>query len=243
MSPWNARFGRAAAFARREALAMAALLGLALLAGSFLEIAEDVAEGDTLAVDRAVLSALREPGLPKDPVGPDWLTTAAADVTALGSLAILTLVVLVICGLFLSLGHRRQAAIMLLASLGGLAWSEGVKALLDRSRPEEMYRVVEAVNASFPSGHTLLSASVYLTLGALVASFAAKRRVRAFALVTAIVLTILVGLSRVFLGVHWASDVLGGWCLGGAWALACWLALWLWNGGWRDAGSSRSGQA
>ena len=239
MSFWHARIGRAAAFARREVLAVAALLGLTLLAGAFFEIAEDVVEGETLAFDRGVLLALREPGLPKDPLGPDWLTTAAADVTALGSLIVLALVVLVISGLFLSLGHRRQAAIMLLASIGGLVWSESIKAILDRTRPEEAYRVVAAMNASFPSGHTLLSASVYLTLGALVASFAQKRRVRAFALVTAIVLTGLVGLSRVFLGVHWASDVMGGWCLGGAWALACWLALWLWNGGWR-AGAAKT---
>ena len=138
MSFWRPTVSRAAAFARREALAVAALMGLALLAGSFLEIADDVAEGDTLAIDRGLLSALREPGRAADPIGPDWLTTAAADVTALGSIAVLTLVVGVIAGLFVSLGHRRQAAIMLLASLGGLAWSESMKALFDRTRPEEM---------------------------------------------------------------------------------------------------------
>ena len=230
---WLPTVSRAAAFARREALAVAALMGLALLVASFIEIADDVAEGDTLAIDRSVLLALREVGRASDPIGPAWLTTAAADLTSLGSIAVLTLVVMVMVGLFVSLGHRRQASIMLLASLGGLAWSESMKALFNRSRPEEIYRVVEAVNASFPSGHTILSASVYLTLGALVSSFATKRRVRAFALVTAIIVAVLVGLSRVFLGVHWASDVLGGWCLGGAWALACWLGLWLWNAGWR----------
>ena len=97
-------FSRAAAFARREALAMGALLTLALLAGGFLEIAEDVMEGDSQNFDRAVLLALREHGGPNDPIGPDWLTTAAADLTSLGSIAVLTLVVLAIGGLFVSLG-------------------------------------------------------------------------------------------------------------------------------------------
>jgi len=226
-------FLKAARFARREAMAVGALLTLALLTGSFLEIADDVAEGDTQAIDHAVLNALRVPAGPNDPIGPDWLTTAAADITALGSIAVLTFVVLVVGGLFASLKHFRQASILVLASLGGVAWSQSLKAIFDRTRPEEIYRIVEVENASFPSGHSMLSAAIYLTLGALIASFAQKRRVRAFALITAIIATIMVGCSRVFLGVHWASDVLAGWCLGGAWAMACWLALWVWDRGWR----------
>ena len=124
---------------------------------------------------------------------------------------------------------------MLAASVGGLVWSQTLKAIFDRARPEEMFRVVEGINASFPSGHAMLSASIYLTLGALVSSFTKKRRVRAFALSAAFIVTALVGASRVFLGVHWLSDVLAGWCLGGAWALACWLGLWLWEHRWPRA--------
>lgn len=224
---------RAADFARREILAVCALLGLALLAGSFLEIADDVAEGDTEAIDRSILLALREHAAPHDPIGPEWLTIAAADLTSLGSIAVLTLVVAVVCGLFASLRHFRQAGLMLAASVGGLVWSETLKGIFERTRPEEMFRIVEAHNASFPSGHTLLSASIYLTLGAFAASFAKRRRIRAFCLTAAILATLLVGTSRAFLGVHWASDVLAGWCLGAAWALACWLALWALDRRWR----------
>jgi undecaprenyl-diphosphatase len=227
------RIMRAATFARREWLAAAALFGLALLAGSFLEIADDVAEGDTEAIDRGILLALRQHAAPHDPIGPDWLTTAAADLTALGSIAVLTLVVALVAGLFASLRHFRQAGAMLVASVGGLVWSETLKSIFSRTRPEEMFRIVEAHNASFPSGHSMLSAAIYLTLGALAASFSKRRRVRAFCLTTAILATLLVGLSRAFLGVHWASDVLAGWCLGAAWALFCWLTLWALDRKWR----------
>ena len=233
----RAHVTRAATFARREALAVGALLGAALLAGAFLEIADNVAEGETQEIDLAILNALRVRAGPNDPIGPDWLTTAAADITALGSIAILAFVVLVVGGLFLSLGHRRQASILVLASLGGVAWSQTLKAVFSRTRPDEIYRIVEAHNASFPSGHSMLSAAVYLTLGALVASFAKKRRIRAFAVTTALAATVMVGFSRVFLGVHWASDVIAGWCLGGAWALACWLALWTWDRRWKRGDS------
>lgn len=228
----------AAAFARREMLAVSAMLALALLAAAFLEIADDVAEGDTEAIDRSILLALRVHGGPGEPVGPGWLTTAAADITALGSIAVLAFVVLVVAGLFASLKHFRQASILVVASIGGLIWSQTLKAIFLRDRPEEMFRLVEVHNASFPSGHSMLSAAIYLTLGALVASFAAKKRIRAFCLSSAIVATIMVGVSRVFLGVHWASDVLAGWCLGAAWALACWLALWMWDRRWRIRGEA-----
>lgn len=214
-------------------MAVAALLALALLAGAFLEIADDVAEGDTAAIDRSVLLALRAHAAPQDPIGPDWLTTAAVDLTSLGSIAILALVVALMAGLFASLRHFRQAGAMLVASVGGLIWSETLKSIFSRTRPEEMFRIVEAHNASFPSGHTMLSAAIYLTLGALAASFSKRRRVRAFCLTAAGLATVMVGLTRVFLGVHWASDVLAGWCLGAAWALTCWLALWLLDRKWR----------
>lgn len=233
MNPLRRPLGRAAAFARREAMAKGALLILVLLAWGFLKIADDVTEGETQAFDLSVLLALRASGAPNDPIGPDWLTTAAVDLTSLGSIAVLSLIVLVIGGLFVSLGHRRQATILLVASVGGLIWSQSLKAIVGRARPDEMFRVVEAVNASFPSGHATLSACIYLTLGALVASFAKGRTVRMFALAAAGAITVLVGVSRVYLGVHWLSDVLAGWCLGGAWALVCWLGLWVWDGRWR----------
>lgn len=217
------------AFARREFRILAGLLALTLLAAAFLNIADEVAEGDTSAIDLAILTALRQPGASHTPIGPEWLMVAAADLTALGSIAVLGVIVLVVGGLFASVGRARQAIVLIVASGGAVMWSQGLKAIFNRPRPQEIFHAVEVVNSSFPSGHAMLSASVYLTLGALAARFSTRLRLRVFALAAAIALTLVVGLSRVFLGVHWPTDVLAGWCVGAAWALGCSLAEGLWE--------------
>lgn len=223
------RLNELGAWVKRETAMAVGLLLVAVLITGFLMVADEVMEGETAALDAAVLDLLRRAGEPHTPVGPEWLTIAAADLTALGSIAVLGVVVLIVGGLFLSIGKPRQATVLVAASAGAVAWSQGLKALFDRPRPEAVYHVVEVVNASFPSGHAMLSAGVYLTLGALVSRFSTRRRVRVFALTAAISLTFLVGVSRVFLGVHWPTDVLAGWSVGAAWALACWLAETAWE--------------
>jgi len=217
------------ASARREVGATAALLVLALGGLAFLSIADEVAEGETRALDLAILLALRRPGENRDLVGPDWLHVAAIDVTALGSLAVLGLLVLLAGAVMACLERWGEAVLLLVGAGGGLAISQGLKALFVRERPDLAYRAVEAVNASFPSGHAMLSAVVFLTLGALGARFSERRRLKALALSAAVGLSLLVGVSRIYLGVHWASDVLAGWCLGAAWAMACWLAALAWT--------------
>lgn len=217
------------ALARREVGLLAALLGLALATQVFLMIADEMAEGETHKLDLAVLLSLRQGADPSTPLGPRWLTTAAMDITALGSVTVLTLLVLFVSGLFAALRRRREAVVLLLASTGGVALSQGLKLLFGRDRPPPDLHLVEAINASFPSGHAMLSAVVYLTLGALTARFARTRRVKVFALVGAAAVALLVGMSRVYLGVHWPSDVLAGWSLGGAWALAWWLGVQGWD--------------
>ncbi|MDB5468694.1 MAG: phosphoesterase [Caulobacter sp.] len=212
--------------ARREAAAVSALLVAVVGLFIFLNVAEEVAEGETLALDRSILMMLRMTDDPTVTVGPLWLRTALMDFTSLGSVAVLTLVVLLIVGLFASLRRWRDAGLLLVASVGGVTISQILKVVFARARPDESLRLVEAVNASFPSGHAMLSAVVYLTLGALVSRFAKSRRIKAFALAAGVLLTLLVGFSRVFLGVHWPTDVLAGWCVGAAWAMVCWLAAW-----------------
>ena len=112
---------------------------------------------------------------------------------------------------------------------GDLVITNLLKDVFQRDRPPAVLHVVRAINASFPSGHAALSATVFLTLGALVAHFAERRRVRVYALTTAVILSLLVGCSRVYLGVHWPTDVLGGWCVGAAWALLWWGAAIAWE--------------
>ena len=114
-----------------------------------------------------------------------------------------------------------------------MALSQGLKALFGRERPDVALRAVEAMNPSFPSGHAMLSAAVFLTLGVLSAHYVGRKRVKAYVVAAALTATLLVGVTRVYLGVHWPSDVLAGWALGAAWAMACWLAAWAWDRPWR----------
>jgi undecaprenyl-diphosphatase len=210
--------------ARRELGAACALLVAALGAMGFLAIAEDVAEGETRALDLSVLKALRVGGDPHALVGPHWLHIAATDITALGSVTVLGLIILLAFALLASLRRWTEGVLLVAGAGGGLLISQGLKRVFERERPDLVYRAVEAVNASFPSGHAMLSAVVFLTLGVLAARFAERRRVKVLAVGAAVLVSLLVGASRVYLGVHWASDVVAGWCVGAAWAMACWLA-------------------
>jgi len=210
--------------AKRELAATTALLVLTLGAWGFLSIADEVAEGETRALDLAVLKALRVDGLPDALIGPKWLHIAAGDITALGSLAVLGLLILLAFALLASLRRWSEGLMLLIGAGGGLAISQTLKHVFERERPALAYRAVEAANPSFPSGHAMMSAVVFLTLGVLAARFADRRRVKLLAVSAAVLISLLVGMSRVYLGVHWASDVLAGWCVGAAWAMVCWLA-------------------
>jgi undecaprenyl-diphosphatase len=209
----------AAAFTRLSALLLAIT---ALLA--FAGLAAEVLQGETLAFDRAVLLALRNPANPADPLGPTWFEEAARDVTGLGSHTILIGLTLGVA-ILLALIRKRGAALLVLGSItGAMLISAGLKVLFQRPRPDLVPHAVEVYTASFPSGHAMLSAATYLTLGAIIAQVQASWHTRSYVIFVAILTTILVGASRVYLGVHWPTDVLAGWCLGAAWALLCWLA-------------------
>jgi undecaprenyl-diphosphatase len=209
------------------------LLGLfVIVAGTFgfIQLAGEVMEGDTTAFDDYVLRAMREPD-PKDPskvtdepVGPEWLEKAQRDVTALGGYTVLTLVTLAVVG-FLRLDGKRAVMWFVVASIvSGYLVTMGLKDVFQRERPS----VVEPVGGpemtySFPSGHSMMSAIIYLTLGALLARMVTKRRLKFYFLLLAVLLTAMVGTSRVFLGVHYPTDVVAGWLAGLVWATFCWL--------------------
>lgn len=208
-----------------------ALLSLALATGSiylFAELADAMVEGDTREIDQLVLLAFRSADDLSDPLGPRWLEEMMRDFTALGSVGVLTTLSVTVVG-FLALTGRRYAARMVMYSLlSGVLVSHLLKWGFDRPRPDLVSHGMTVYTQSFPSGHAMLSALVYLTLGALLARTESDPRVKVYLLTVAALLTVMVGVSRLYLGVHWPTDVLAGWVVGAGWALVCWLAmLWL----------------
>lgn len=194
----------------------------------FVELADDMREGDTRDFDHAILLAFREPHDLADPIGPRWFEEVMRDFTALGGHAVLSSIVLAVVG-FLVLTRKRRFALMVALSVtAGMGLSSLLKYVFARPRPDLVAHATEVYTHSFPSGHAMLSAVVYLTLGALLARSRAESHVKIYLLSVAGLLTLMVGISRVYLGVHWPSDVLAGWAIGAAWAVACWLVmLWL----------------
>lgn len=194
----------------------------------FLELAELIDDGTVHAADRELLLALRVPGNVADPLGPAWFEEAARDFTALGSMGVLALVTAAACGYLVVIRRGTSALLVALAIGGGTLVSTVLKSFFQRARPDLVPHAMEVYTASFPSGHAMLSAVAYLTLGTMLMRLQDGWRAKAYVLAVALLLTLLVGASRVYLGVHWPSDVLAGWALGAAWAMACWaLLLWL----------------
>ncbi len=206
--------------AGRRRFAYVGAIAAAVLLGGFGVIADAVSDGDTLDFDNTVLMALRTPGDPAEPIGPAWFNEAVRDVTGLGSFSVLGIVVILVFA-YLALVHKQRTGwFMVFAVLGGTILSTVLKALFDRPRPE-LTGVAKVFTASFPSGHATVSAVVFLTIGAMLAEASPERRLQVFYIGAAIVLTVLVGISRIYLGVHYPTDVLAGWSLGAAWALLC----------------------
>jgi undecaprenyl-diphosphatase len=202
---------------------LAPVLALSVLVTLFIKIAGEVLEGDARAYDLLILQLCRVPGHPDLPIGPQWLQEGIRDLTALGSPSVLVLTVCAVWG-FLMLARQRFMAWLTMGSAGGgVLMAMLLKSLFTRARPDAAFHSMLATGYSFPSGHAMMSAVVFLTLAALVARITPRWHLRAYALGAAAVLTGLVGLSRIYLGVHWASDVAAGWAAGAAWALLCWL--------------------
>ncbi|MFD1696950.1 phosphatase PAP2 family protein [Roseibium aestuarii] len=175
-------------------------------------------------LDQAVLEWFRNPDDLADAWGPAWFEEAAGEITTLGSYTFILLLSLVVVG-FLALYQRILAAVFIvLAISGGSLVSTVFKMLFERPRPDVVEHMDRTFTYSFPSGHALISAMAYLTLAAVAARFVDRPWARRYLMACAVALAFLVGTSRVYLGVHWPSDVFAGWCLGTAWAGICWLA-------------------
>ncbi|WP_199688138.1 phosphatase PAP2 family protein [Noviherbaspirillum sedimenti] len=227
-------------FAEKSALLTMAVAATAFYV--FSELADEVSEGETRAFDEAVLLAFRNPQNLSDPLGPRWLEEMMRDFTALGSFGVLTVLTLVVIG-FLVLVRKRHAALMVAgAVIGGVLASHLLKWVFDRSRPDLVPHGAFVTSQSFPSGHAMLSAVVFLTLGALLARSQENVRLKIYFLSIAACLTVVVGISRIYLGVHWPTDVIAGWVVGIGWALLCWLTmLWLQGRGKVEPESNNNG--
>ena len=207
----------------QEAGVLLAALAIVLALLVFSKTAGEMMEGDLRELDDGVLRMMRSADDPSVPIGPAWLVQVAIDVTALGGTAVLALILVVVLGYLALEGRYDAIALIVVATAGGGAVSELLKWWFARKRPEIVPHLVNVGSASFPSGHSLLAVVTYLTLGAVLARFVPRRRSRTYCIVVSLLLALLIGLSRVYLGVHYPTDVLAGWSAGLAWALPCWL--------------------
>jgi undecaprenyl-diphosphatase len=208
---------------RQEAVVLLVTLVIVVALTGFIELAGELREGEMRSFDEWALHLPRRPDDPARLIGPSWLTESVTDLSALGSPTVLAIVLLSATG-YLVLQHRYDAAaLVVVASAGGGALSVGLKQVFGRGRPDVVPRLIQVNSLSFPSGHSMVALVIYLTLGALLARFATRRRVRVYVIANALSLTFLIGVTRICLGVHYPTDVLAGWSAGLAWALLCWL--------------------
>lgn len=204
----------------RTLLVLGAAAGLLL---AFIDLSEEVLTGETHAFDRTVLLALRINGDLSRPIGPHWMVGMFRDITALGSPTVITLMTAMAFLYLIVAGKRTTAFLVFLSIALGAATEKAMKLAFDRTRPDVVPHLVDVHSLSFPSGHAMLSAITYLTLAVLLAKAQNKPRIRAFVLSAGVFITLTIGISRVYLGVHWPTDVLGGWTAGSIWVMGVWL--------------------
>jgi len=191
-------------------------------------IAAVLVTGRSFGFDAPILLALRVPGHLDVPIGPVWLRQSAIDISALGGFTLMWLFGGSFIAALVMLRRRAEAAWVAASLVGASLISTGLKDIIHRPRPALVPHLVWVDNASFPSGHALISAATYLTIALMLAGLVRRRAARAAIVAFFSAVVVLIGCSRVYLGVHWPSDVVAGWCFGTVWAIAVfWVNRWL----------------
>jgi len=211
---WPVLAGNAPAF-------LAVALALAFLA-AFVEISEELFEGELAAADHRLLAAFQALRTPA-------LTRLALDVTALGSTVVLSLFTCLLAIGLVRAARPRTALLLATAAVGAAGWTALLKQVFERRRPDELQALASVTGLSYPSGHSLASAAIYGTAAVLLGAHRQGRVDRVLAGVSTLVVLAAIGMSRIYLGVHYPSDVLAGFCAGLSWAfvllaIAAWMA-------------------
>ncbi|HEU4678372.1 MAG TPA: phosphatase PAP2 family protein [Terrimicrobiaceae bacterium] len=206
-------------------LAVGALCGGILI---FIGVTDLVHEGEFHETEIAWMKGLRSPADLARPIGPPWLERWSLEITTLGGGAILTLSTLLVAGYFLIQRWYASTVLLLISVAGGTLLTILLKGYFDRERPSVVPHLADSLYQSYPSGHSMMSSVVYLTVAVLLSRAMEHRKVKIYCVSAALFLSFIVGVSRVYLGVHYPTDVIAGWAGGIAWALLCWLtAFWL----------------
>ena len=218
-------------FAKGHLLEYATEIGIIFISlglFGFIKLTEEVVEGETSGFDQRVLLWFRNSADLSEPIGPAWLEVIVRDITAIGGLLILGLLTIAACG-YLWLTQRHKLALFVAVSIpAGSLLNAVLKDFFSRPRPDIVPHATDAALSSFPSGHAMMSAAVFLTLGALLSLSTENKRIKIYILSWSVFLTIIVGISRLYLGVHWPTDIIAGWIAGATWAmLSLLLGHWL----------------
>jgi membrane-associated phospholipid phosphatase len=207
---------------RHPPFVLIALAALSGAVGLLALLGATIARGHQFAFDRAIMLALREPSNLAVPQGPAWLRQAMIDITALGGETLLTLAVALTIAFLLATRHLLTAALVFGGTVTGSIAVALAKMIVGRPRPALVDHLVEVGSASFPSGHAANSATIYLTIALVLIQIVSTSAARRLLFAATAALVTAIGVSRVYLGVHWPSDVLAGWSFGTLWALAWW---------------------
>ena len=208
---------------RHELVWLVVGLGVCALLLAFVTLAGKVMGGNTQAFDDRILLALRDPSDLSRPIGPEWMESSVLDLTALGGPTFLWMMVAAVAGFLVLQTRYRTAIVILVTSASGELLNSAMKHLFNRPRPAIVPHLRAVYSTSFPSGHAMESAIVYLTLGAILMRASDTVPTKIYILGIAVLLTALAGGSRVYLGVHYPTDVLAGWIVGFLWATICWV--------------------